>query len=178
MAVLLILVLTVLTSVDSRGPVKPFTEVDILRDTTIMIMDDLWANITDNYEWIYNAQKAYGTDTAVLLTYKTICERLDRFVPAPVPETAVENVWNYARIQVELTGIEGLYGNFRKYQLESPHKHKMFKRAWEDFAETVLQDTDTLPSVPNALESIHYLITGSERTDEPSLYGIICEVTH
>lgn len=173
----LILILTMLASVDSRVSIKPFTEVDILRDTTIMVIDDLWTNITDNYEWIYNAQKAYGTDTAMLLTYKTICERLDRFVPAPVPDMVVENIWNYARIQVELTGIEGLYGNFRKYQLEPPHKYKMFQRAWEDFAETVLQDTDTLPSVPSALESIHYLITGSERANEPSLYGIICEVT-
>lgn len=174
----IIVLLGALVTVCGRVPPKHFTEVDILRDTTITLIDDLWTNITGNSDWIYNSQKMYGTDTAVLLAFKSFCDRLDRFVPSPVPNTAVENIWNYARIQVELTGINGLYGNFRKYHQEPPHKYKMFQRAWEDLAETVLQATDTLPSIPNALESIHYLITGSsdQTSEQPSLYGIICEV--
>lgn len=172
---LTILVVT-LAAVDGRINRKLLNEVDMIRDTTLNYIDELWVNITDNTEWMFNAQKSHGSDSAMLLAYKTICDRIDRFVPPPIPSNVAENIWNYARIQVELTGINGLYGNFRKYQQEPPHRHKSFQRAWEDLAETVLQDSDTIPSIPSSLESTHGLITGDGRQSEPSLYGIMGEV--
>lgn len=172
---LTILVVT-LAAVDGRVNRKLLNEVDMIRDTTLNYIDELWVNITDNTEWMFNAQKSHGPDSAMLLAYKTICDRIDRFVPPPIPSNVAEDIWNYARIQVELTGINGLYGNFRKYQQEPPHRHKSFQRAWEDLAETVLQDSDTIPSIPSSLESTHGLITGDGRQSEPSLYGIMGEV--
>lgn len=172
---MLIVFAVALATVDCRVPSKPLSEADLLRNTVITYNDELWTNITDNYEWIYTSRKEYGTDSAMLLAYKTVCDRIDRFVPAQIPDVC-DGIWNYARIKVELVGIQGLYGNFRKYQLEPPHKHKMFHRAWEDLAESVLHDSDTLHSVPSSLEAIHYLVTGSKRASKPSLYTLIGEV--
>lgn len=173
---ILTILMVTLAVVDGRVRRKSLNEVDMLRDTTINFIDELWTNITDNTEWMFNAQKSYGSDSAMLRAYKTICDKIDRFVTPPIPSNVAENIWNYARIQVELTGIDGLYGNFRKYQREPPHRHKTFQRAWEDLAETVLQDSDTIPSIPSSLESTHGLITGDGRQHEPSLYGIMGEV--
>ncbi|KAG8292097.1 uncharacterized protein LOC124366309 isoform X2 [Homalodisca vitripennis] len=167
-----ILLLGSLTWVDSRVQRKPLSKADVFRDMAITYIDELWINVTDNSEWSLNAQAEYGVDSAVLLAFKTLCDKLDRFVPARIPETMAENIWNYARIQVELAGIEGLYGNFRKFQQEPAYKHKMFTRAWLDLAETVLQDSDTLPSIPSALVSCHSLVMGSEQGNE-QLYVLI-----
>uniref|UniRef100_A0A1B6KBP6 Uncharacterized protein n=1 Tax=Graphocephala atropunctata TaxID=36148 RepID=A0A1B6KBP6_9HEMI len=163
-----------LTWVDSRVQRKPLSKVDVLRDTAITYIDELWFNVTDNTVWTYNAQQEYGADSAMLLAFKELCDQLDRFVPAPISNRVTESIWNYARVQVELAGIEGLYGNFRKYQQEPAYKHKMFVRAWQDLAETVLQDSDTLPSIPSALISCHSLVMGEQR-NEPSLYTIIVQ---
>lgn len=157
---------------------KTFNEVDMIRDSAITFIDELWTNVTDNTEWMYNAMKDNGADSAMLLTFKRLCDKADRFVPAPAPESVLENIWNYARIQVELRGIDGLYGNFRKYQQEPAHRHKQFQRAWQDLAETVLQDSDTLVSVDHALENINELIIGNRRRRELSLYELMGEVKY
>lgn len=174
---LTILVGELVLIVDGKVSEKSFNGADMLRNTAVNFIDELWTNITDNTEWMFNVEKSYGSASAMLLSYKTICDKIDRFVPPPMPRVVAKNILNHARIQKELTGLHGLYGSFCKLNQEPPHMHKTFQGVWDDLAETVLQNSNTIPSISSSLESTHRLITGGGQPHKQPLYRIILKVS-
>uniref|UniRef100_A0A1B6C7S2 Uncharacterized protein n=1 Tax=Clastoptera arizonana TaxID=38151 RepID=A0A1B6C7S2_9HEMI len=155
------------------------TELDILHNWTFTQINKLWQNFTD-ISWLNEISKHGRTDIRLLKAFGTICDRLDKYVPQRIPETlAFESIWSHARIETEAKGILGMYNNFRKYQDEVKRElssRYSYSRMWQDFAETILEDSDTVSSIPRAIDSINALIHFDPKKDD-SYFNVVLQET-
>lgn len=149
-------------------------QVQKLISSAINGIDEIWSNVT-NVEWLYNMQQS-GSDTALLKSFRRIGDMIEPFQLGRVPEEAVSSIWSYAKINVEMHGIEGLYNTFRKFQIQLVQKHKGYSRALLDLAESVLQNSDTAASIPSSLEEVHSHIVNNEDARHRSLFRLVLEV--
>lgn len=138
-------------------------------------IDEIWSNVT-NVEWLYNTQQSIGSDNELVKSFRKVSDKIEKFKVGRVPEEAVASIWSYAKINVEMYGIQGLYSTFRKFQKQTFQKHKVYNRALMDLAETVLLYSDTTASIPSSLEQVHTHVVNNVENGHKSLFRLVLEV--
>ncbi|XP_075237276.1 chemokine-like protein orion isoform X2 [Lycorma delicatula] len=153
-------ILTIISQNKIDAKQTKLSEIDQLRISTIHRISRLWRKLS-HQEWEKIAELRGGKDVKLLEEYNKICETFNNVQLGPIPELLVSPIWSYAIIEVETTGIIGLYKNFRQHQ-HSPESDKN-QRKWQDFAENVLQDTVDTASVSKAMDRIGSIIEGDNQ---------------
>lgn len=162
----------------SHGNPKEKCELDNLRSWTYIQINKIWQNVTD-VAWLMRTSKISRSDVELMKSFAIICDRIDKYIPAVVSEEAINSPWRYAIIDVEMRGINGMYSNFRRYQddVRNELSRYSYSRAWQDFAETILQNSDTVASIPNAIDHIHKQIVESHESKQRTLFEVVLNVS-
>ena len=124
---------------------KEHSVIDSLRQALLKQGDDLNPDYLRKNGSVYNLVKVF----------KVFGDKTDKIFPSP-PDQYLEglnSVWLWARTQIEMRRINGLYMRFRQMQVDITEKNGIFPtQEWVDFAKTVISDPNF--SIPRALEHI------------------------
>lgn len=160
---LLFVVTHMVTNCDGRhrGKSEPgLSIVDELRLELLDLVHDLWKDVTDP-RWVAQANDTSGgVDVELLHAFQTLGDTLESRQPPGLATAGAElaSLWQWARAEAELKGIDALHGSFRRFQQQQTRGDKLPapQRAWTDLAETILQDPTS--SVPQALSRLNEII--------------------
>lgn len=160
---LLFVVTHMVTNCDGRhrGKSEPgLSIVDELRLELLDLVHDLWKDVTDP-RWVAQANDSLGgADIELLRAFQTLGDTLESRQPPGLATAGAElaSLWQWARAEAELKGIDALHGSFRRFQQQQTRGDKLPapQRAWTDLAETILQDPTS--SVPQALSRLNEII--------------------
>ena len=122
-----------------------YSVIDSLRQVLLKQGDDLNEDYLGKNGSVYN----------LVNVFKVFGDSVDKTFLFPPDQylEVVNSVWLWARTQIEMRRINGLYMTFRQMQLEITEKNGIFPtQKWVDFAKTVLSDPNF--SIPLALEHI------------------------
>lgn len=144
-----------------RGKSGPgLSIVDELRLELLDLVHDLWNDVKDP-RWVALANDTLGgADVELLRAFQTLGDTLESRQPSGVAKAGAElaSLWQWARAEAELKGIDALHTSFRRFQQQQTRGDKLPapQRAWTDLAETILQDPTS--SVPQALSRLNEII--------------------
>ncbi|XP_069676295.1 uncharacterized protein orion isoform X2 [Periplaneta americana] len=144
-----------------RGKSQPqLCIVDELRLKLLDLVHDLWKDVTDR-RWVALANDTLGgADVELLRAFQTLGDTLESKQPARIAVASADlaSLWDWARAEAELKGIEALYASFARFQHQQTRGDKLPapQRAWTDLAETILQDPTS--SIPQALSRLNEII--------------------
>jgi len=161
--VLLFVVTHIVNDCEGRHNAKTesrLSTVDELRLELLDLVHDLWKDVTDP-RWVALANDTLGgADVELLRAFQTLGDTLESRQPAGVAKAGIElaSLWQWARAEAELKGIDALHSSFRRFQQQQTRGDRLPapQRAWTDLTETILQDPTS--SIPQALSRLNEII--------------------
>lgn len=124
---------------------KEYSIIDTLRQNLFKLGDEL------NEEYFRKDGSVYN----LINVYRQFGDNVDKTFDHPPDEyvDALNSIWIWARTQINMRRINGLYMRFRQMQSDITEKNGMFSaEEWNNFAETILHDPTF--AIPSALKQI------------------------
>lgn len=126
--------------------VREYTEIDILRSALLKIGKEPHMNSWKKDEACYD----------LVHTYKNFEDKMNQLISTNDTDShlnVLSSLWLWAKTQVELKRIDGIYLNFLRLQEDLLNRQQPLNtRQWTNFANTILSDVNN--AIPPSLKRI------------------------